>query len=245
MLKISSHAVASSPVKEKSSGSDEQTGKLEPNRNYDHFDRGKREEVFPIVEIKQFSKTMDQDTVQSFLKPCMNEEKLELLEEKSELLTKLCESGSFSYSGNLDHLDDPQAMLEGSLGSVRLNVGSGSRVASVTHVGFTVKAQQQQVNGGEVQSSRRAMLSLVATGLATGSFVQVVLIDAKPIKVGPPPPPSGRLPGTLNSDEPRHLKLPLKDRFFLEPLSPTDVAQRAKESAKEIVGVKKLIEKKA
>ena len=51
--------------------------------------------------------------------------------------------------------------------------------------------------------------------------------------------------GTLNSDEPRHLKLPLKDRFFLEPLSPTDVAQRAKESAKEIVGVKKLIEKKA
>jgi len=92
MLKISSHAVASSPVKEKSSGSDEQTGKLEPNRNYDHFDRGKREEVFPIVEIKQFSKTMDQDTVQSFLKPCMNEEKLELLEEKSELLTKVAVS---------------------------------------------------------------------------------------------------------------------------------------------------------
>lgn len=51
--------------------------------------------------------------------------------------------------------------------------------------------------------------------------------------------------GTLNSDEPRDLKLPLKDRFFLQPLSPTDAAQRAKESAKEIVGVKKLIEKKA
>ena len=138
-----------------------------------------------------------------------------------------------------------QAVLEGSLGSTRLNVGSGSRVASVTRAGFTVRAQQQQVNGGEVQSSRRAVLSLVAAGLTTGSFVQAVLADAKPIKVGPPPPPSGGLPGTLNSDEPRDLKLPLKDRFFLQPLSPTDAAQRAKESAKEIVGVKKLIEKKA
>ena len=138
-----------------------------------------------------------------------------------------------------------QAVLEGSLGSTRLNVGSGSRVASVTRAGFTVRAQQQQVNGGEVQSSRRAVLSLVAAGLATGSFVQAVLADAKSIKVGPPPPPSGGLPGTLNSDEPRDLKLPLKDRFFLQPLSPTEAAQRAKESAKEIVGVKKLIEKKA
>ena len=137
-----------------------------------------------------------------------------------------------------------QAVLEGSLGSTRLNVGSGSRVASVTRAGFTVRAQQQQVSG-EVQSSRRAVLSLVAAGLATGSFVQAVLADAKSIKVGPPPPPSGGLPGTLNSDEPRDLKLPLKDRFFLQPLSPTEAAQRAKESAKEIVGVKKLIEKKA
>ena len=86
-----------------------------------------------------------------------------------------------------------QAVLEGSLGSTRLNVGSGSRVASVTRAGFTVRAQQQQVNGGEVQSSRRAVLSLVAAGLTTGSFVQAVLADAKPIKVGPPPPPSGGL----------------------------------------------------
>lgn len=140
-----------------------------------------------------------------------------------------------------------QAVLEGSLqvsGSTRLNVGSGSRVASVTRAGFTVRAQQQQVSG-EVQSSRRAVLSLVAAGLTTGSFVQAVLADAKPIKVGPPPPPSGGLPGTLNSDEARDLQLPLKDRFFLQPLSPTEAAQRAKESAKEIVGVKKLIEKKA
>ncbi|KAB5533896.1 hypothetical protein DKX38_016982 [Salix brachista] len=135
-----------------------------------------------------------------------------------------------------------QAVLEGSLqvsGSTRLNVGSGSRVASVTRAGFTVRAQQQQVNGGEVQSSRRAVLSLVAAGLTTGSFVQAVLADAKPIKVGPPPPPSGGL------HEARDLQLPLKDRFFLQPLSPTEAAQRAKESAKDIIGVKGLIDKKA
>jgi len=51
-----------------------------------------RIEVWPIVESKQLSNTMDQDTVQSFLKPCMNEEKSELLEEKSELLTKVAVS---------------------------------------------------------------------------------------------------------------------------------------------------------
>ncbi|XP_027905520.1 oxygen-evolving enhancer protein 3-2, chloroplastic-like [Vigna unguiculata] len=130
-------------------------------------------------------------------------------------------------------------------GSTRLH---GRRVASVTRAGFTVRAQQQQQEqqvSGEAQSSRRTVLSLVAAGLATGSFVQAVLADAKSIKVGPPPPPSGGLPGTLNSDEARDLDLPLKDRFFLQPLSPSEAAQRAKESAKEIVAVKSLIEKKA
>lgn len=51
--------------------------------------------------------------------------------------------------------------------------------------------------------------------------------------------------GTLNSDEARDLNLPLKERFFLQPLTPSEAAQRAKESAKEIVAVKKLIDKKA
>ncbi|KAL4366526.1 hypothetical protein GQ457_05G030040 [Hibiscus cannabinus] len=50
--------------------------------------------------------------------------------------------------------------------------------------------------------------------------------------------------GTLNSDEPRDLDLPYKSRFFLQPLTPTQAAQRAKESAKDIVGVKSLIDKK-
>ncbi|KAF5474666.1 hypothetical protein F2P56_006548 [Juglans regia] len=51
--------------------------------------------------------------------------------------------------------------------------------------------------------------------------------------------------GTLNADEPRDLDLPLKERFFIQPLAPAQAAQRAKESAKDIVGVKELIDKKA
>ena len=138
-----------------------------------------------------------------------------------------------------------QAVLEGSLqlsGSTRLNVAGGIRV-SVNRPGFTVRAQQGSTE--PETTGRRAMLGLVAAGLAAGSFAQVVLAEAKPIKVGPPPPPSGGLPGTLNSDEPRDLNLPLKERFFLQPLTPAEAAQRAKESAKDIVGVKELIDKKA
>ena len=51
--------------------------------------------------------------------------------------------------------------------------------------------------------------------------------------------------GTLNSDQARDFKLPLKERFYLQPLSPTEAAQRAKESAKEIINVKSFIDKKA
>lgn len=135
-----------------------------------------------------------------------------------------------------------QAVLEGSLqlsGSTRLNVNGTSRVA-MTRPGLTIRAQQH----AEPETSRRAVLGLVAAGLATGSFVQAVLAEAKPIKVGPPPPPSGGLPGTLNSDEARDLDLPLKERFFIQPLTPVQAVQRAKESAKEIVGVKEFIDKK-
>ncbi|XP_051134034.1 oxygen-evolving enhancer protein 3-1, chloroplastic-like [Andrographis paniculata] len=104
---------------------------------------------------------------------------------------------------------------------------------------FTVRAD------ADTSSSRRAVLGLVAAGIASGSFVQAVLAEAKSIKIGPPPPPSGGLPGTLNSDIPRDLELPLKDRFFITALSPPEAAQRAKESAKDIVNVKQQIEKKA
>ncbi|KAJ8761631.1 hypothetical protein K2173_004407 [Erythroxylum novogranatense] len=110
---------------------------------------------------------------------------------------------------------------------------------SASHPGFAVRAEKVP------ETKRRTMLGFVASGLASGPFVQAALADGIPIKVGPPPPPSGGLSGTLNSDEARDLELPLKKRFYLQPLSPTEALGRAKESAKDIVGVKALIDKKA
>ncbi|XP_073303686.1 oxygen-evolving enhancer protein 3-2, chloroplastic-like [Primulina huaijiensis] len=138
-----------------------------------------------------------------------------------------------------------QTVLEGSLqlsGSSRLNGPGASKVALATP-GFGVKANLQP----EIEiTSRRAALGLVAAGIASVSFVQAVLaIEAKPIKIGPPPPPSGGLPGTLNSDQPRDLDLPLNERFYIQPLPPAQAAVRAKESAKDIVNVKSFIDKKA
>ncbi|XP_010931512.1 oxygen-evolving enhancer protein 3-2, chloroplastic [Elaeis guineensis] len=142
-----------------------------------------------------------------------------------------------------------QVVLEGSLqlsGSSRLALPGNYRV-SVGRAGLTVRAQQGTAEGegvGVAQSGRRAVLGLVAAGFAGGSVVKAVLAEAKGIKVGPPPPPSGGLPGTLNSDEPRDLDLPLKERFYLQPLAPAEAAARAKESAKDIVNLKELIDKK-
>ncbi|GFZ06285.1 photosystem II subunit QA [Actinidia rufa] len=127
-------------------------------------------------------------------------------------------------------------------GSTRLSPASGSIRAAVARPSLIVRAQQSPI---EPETTRRAVLGLVATGLASGSFVQAVLAEAKSIKVGPPPPPSGGLSGTLNSDEARDLELPLKERFFIQPLPPVEAAARAKESAKDIVNVKELIDKKA
>ncbi|XP_050213590.1 oxygen-evolving enhancer protein 3, chloroplastic [Mercurialis annua] len=139
-----------------------------------------------------------------------------------------------------------QAVLEGSLhvsGSTRLNSATTTRVA-MGKGSFSVRAQQKQVSG-DAETSRRAVLGLVAGGLASGSFVQAVLAEASSIKVGPPPPPSGGLTGTKNSDEARDLDIPLKERFYLQPQDPVSAVARAKESAKEILGVKQYIDKKA
>uniref|UniRef100_A0A0F7H100 16 kDa subunit of oxygen evolving system of photosystem II n=1 Tax=Geranium maderense TaxID=28964 RepID=A0A0F7H100_9ROSI len=133
-----------------------------------------------------------------------------------------------------------------SLASITGTVLGGFNVPSATTTRRSVLTVRAQQDPSDTEtSSRRAMISLVATGLASASFVQAVLAEARPIKVGPPPPPSGGLTGTLNSDEARDLDLPLKERFYIQPLAPVEAAQRAKESAKEIVGVKNLIDKKA
>ncbi|KAK8466910.1 hypothetical protein PHAVU_008G190400 [Phaseolus vulgaris] len=134
MFNISSDALASSVVKEKSSGSDEETASLEPHRNYGHIpvniDRDKREEVCPIVEIKQFSNTLEQDTVQSCLKPCTDQDKSKHLEEKSKLLTKVavCDSNNshFFYGSNRTTLHcSPFAEISGPLSAVHEEQMSG------------------------------------------------------------------------------------------------------------------------
>ncbi|CAI0407055.1 unnamed protein product [Linum tenue] len=130
-------------------------------------------------------------------------------------------------------------------GSTRLNVASATgRVAAAARPGgfLTIRAQQQ---AAEPETSRRSMMGLVAVGLASGSFVQAVLAEANSIKIGPPPAPSGGLPGTLNADEARDVDLPLKERFYLQPQTPAEAAARVKVSANEIVNVKSFIDKKA
>lgn len=90
-----------------------------------------------------------------------------------------------------------QAVVEGSLqlsGSTRLNIVGNTRLP-INRSGFSVRAAQQVP--AEPETSRRAVLGLVAAGLATGSFVQAVLAEAKPIKLGPPPAPSGGLRKSL------------------------------------------------
>ncbi|KAK9133589.1 hypothetical protein Scep_013117 [Stephania cephalantha] len=142
-----------------------------------------------------------------------------------------------------------QPVLEGTLqlsGPTRLTLPSGSARLGVGRSGssFTIIRAHHGKSEGEA-ASRRAVLGLVATGLASGSFVKAVLAEAKSIKVGPPPPPSGGLSGTKNSDEARDFEIPLKERFFIQPLEPVAAAKRAKESAQEILNVKALIDKKA
>lgn len=89
-----------------------------------------------------------------------------------------------------------QAVLEGSLqlsGSSRF-AGSGSNRVVTGRAGFVVRAQQGPIEGEPVgQGGRRAVLGLVAAGLAGGSFVKAVLAEIRPIKIGPPPAPFGGL----------------------------------------------------
>ncbi|KAI5433106.1 uncharacterized protein LOC127117737 [Lathyrus oleraceus] len=93
MFNTSLDALATSFVKERSSGTDEESSSFEANRNYGHIalniDKDRREEFCPITESKQFSSTLEQVTRPDFLKPCINQEKSNQLEQKSELLTKM------------------------------------------------------------------------------------------------------------------------------------------------------------
>ncbi|OIC68104.1 hypothetical protein A7L55_18265 [Acinetobacter baumannii] len=123
--------------------------------------------------------------------------------------------------------------------------------AGVKPWGLSVRAASEDSSSpsssssSAAQSTRRSILGLFAAGVTVGAVAQKALADARSIKLDGPPPPSGGKPGTLLSDEARDLELPLKERFYIQPLSADQAAARAKESAKQILEVKKLIDKKA
>uniref|UniRef100_A0A804MRN0 Uncharacterized protein n=1 Tax=Zea mays TaxID=4577 RepID=A0A804MRN0_MAIZE len=113
-----------------------------------------------------------------------------------------------------------------------------ARTAAVVRASAEAQAQ--------AQAGRRAVLGLVATGIVGGALSQAVHAETvKTIKIGAPPPPSGGLPGTLNSDQARDFDLPLKERFYLQPLPPAEAVARVKTSAQDIINLKPLIDKKA
>ncbi|KAL6656705.1 hypothetical protein ACP70R_004485 [Stipagrostis hirtigluma subsp. patula] len=125
--------------------------------------------------------------------------------------------------------------------------GASQAVPSTRRSGRARTAVVVRASAAEGEAaSRRAVLGLVATGIVGGVLSQAARAEAvKSIKLGGPPPPSGGLPGTENSDEARDFGLPYKKRFYLQPLPPAEAAARAKESAQDIINLKSLIDKKA
>uniref|UniRef100_A0A2P2JFD7 Uncharacterized protein n=1 Tax=Rhizophora mucronata TaxID=61149 RepID=A0A2P2JFD7_RHIMU len=90
------------------------------------------------------------------------------------------------------------ASMPGLRGTSRLNLINVPRPSNAVRVavarpGLAVVVRAQQVGADDPETSRRAILGLVAVGLASLSSAQPVLAGAVPIKVGPPPPPSGGL----------------------------------------------------
>ncbi|KAL2253253.1 UNVERIFIED_CONTAM: NADPH:quinone oxidoreductase [Sesamum indicum] len=77
-----------------------------------------------------------------------------------------------------------QGVLEGSLqlsGSGRLSIPKTNRIP-LARTGFKVRAQQAQISA-PTETSRRAMLGLLAAGFASGSFVdKMVLAETKSFK---------------------------------------------------------------
>ena len=138
-----------------------------------------------------------------------------------------------------------QAVLEGGHISTTRLPGSGTSRVTTNRPGVVAVRAQQSGDEISAQSGRRSILTLLAASVTAGAFAKKALAEAKSIKIEGPPPPSGGKPGTELSDEARDFDLPLKERFYLQPLSPQQAAVRAKESAKDILGVKGLIDKKA
>jgi len=137
-----------------------------------------------------------------------------------------------------------QVVLESSLVGTRVPAtnGNGSKVTTTVSAGRVAMVRAQQSE--EVSATRRSLLSFAAAAVAA----TVVVKESKAlntVKLEGPPPPSGGLPGTDNSDQARDVDLPLKERFYLQPKTPQEAADRVKVAAQEIIDTKPLIARKA
>eukprot|EP00271_Cylindrocystis_brebissonii_P023522 TRINITY_DN979_c0_g1_i1.p2 TRINITY_DN979_c0_g1~~TRINITY_DN979_c0_g1_i1.p2 ORF type:complete len:228 (-),score=49.21 TRINITY_DN979_c0_g1_i1:868-1551(-) len=95
--------------------------------------------------------------------------------------------------------------------------------------------------------NRRSVLGLFAAAVAAASLTTEAKAEEAGLKIPieGPPTPFGGLPGTESADQARDVDIPLKERFYLQPLSASEAIARAKESADQIIAVKPLILKKA
>jgi photosystem II oxygen-evolving enhancer protein 3 len=134
--------------------------------------------------------------------------------------------------------------VQGSLITGNNALFSGSINSKVAFRPAVVVARAERSDDAFVQT-RRSMLGLLAATVAGTVIVKEARAGPESIKIYPPPPPSGGLPGTENADQARDTDLPLRQRFFIQPLSVADAAQRAKFSAQDIMAAKTLIDKKA
>lgn len=109
-----------------------------------------------------------------------------------------------------------QAVLEGTMqisGSNRLSTSSNKRIV-MARPGLVVRAQQVSTENPE--TSRRAMLGLVAAGLASASLAKEALAAATSIKVGPPPAPSGGLRKSTDCQDAPAYSFFMYPIFYLE-----------------------------
>lgn len=121
---------------------------------------------------------------------------------------------------------------------------SSSGVALRRSVVVSASSSKSNEEVESTASSRRSVLSLLAATVAAGALAQSASALTE-IKLEGPPPLSGGLPGTENSDEARDFDLDLKKRFFLVSLESPAAVGRVKEAADQIIAVKSYIDKKA
>jgi len=132
-------------------------------------------------------------------------------------------------------------LCNGFLGAEKVALSSASP-STVRHGPVSVRASTEEQKS---VSRRQSMGAILLAAIAAPFIASEAKAEALKIQLAGPPPPIGGLPGTDSADQARDTDAPLKERFYLQPLDPTEAIKRARESADRIISVKPLIEKKA